>query len=414
MLTKQPFQKGQGGLLAIAFVVLIAIVITGASISQFQNSSAVRTVVTKQSLQSFYAAEAGIQEALATRMLPRSNHYNFSGSSKNYYSRSGSVFANPDPIGGDRNLMAYYRYIILGGNSAKDENGNYYASNNLNPSGVPRLLANDMISENSPFLVISNGLTCLSNGNKSLALPDQLVLGINPTCGVGSTLDSITLVSEVYLEQEHDFATSQPNDKLMQQQIFKDESNITLPKGAFVPGLGWRNAGSSINFDTVWNFSRPGSSNRHPLVLERIVFYNFVDNTIYLNEALPNRNRIQISTPVPAKSAIRLYFRGAIDYKTISPLENDKNLTGCQGANSNNCNIRVLSGTTANGNGGTVYTGNIIVPMLPESTQVLLLPPLENTLPAGQTQTIRVDTRQMTDFNNIAGRRNYRIVFETI
>lgn len=413
---KQGFFKqakfGQGGIITVAVVILLALVIGNSSLSELSRINATRTIVSKQSLQTFYAAQAGVQEAYANRILPRSNYYNFANLPTQYYTRSGRVYANPADT--SQNLIGLYRYVVVGGDPARQSNGNFYPANNLNTVGAPRLVSTDMYPPDSPFMVISNGLTCVKKNVKALVGTDQLIFGVTPSCRdrVNYRLDEVTLVSEVSLAQEHALNTVQPKDRVKQQKIYKDSSNIHLSSNAFVPGYGWTTPSQRLDFQTIWA-DQTNTINNHALKLERVVFYNFADNTIYRDVQVNNRALTVVPGSIPSNAVIRLYFNGPFDYKTLSRTQNDTNLTNCKGAQANDCNIRVMQNVRANGSGGTVYDSNTMIPLLPNSSQVILLPPLTNNLSSGNRHAIRVDTRRMNTFSNNSGRLNYRIVFVT-
>src|SRR5690606_23952950 len=146
-----------------------------------------RSVVTKQTLQTYYVAQAGLQEALATRMLPRNNYYNFvlpAAPANRYYLRSGRVYQ--DPVN-QTDLVGLYRYVVVGGDSARQANGTYYPANSMTPDNISRLLSTNTFPDNSPFIIISNGATCKAASGKSMAALDQINIGPTglPSCNAG-------------------------------------------------------------------------------------------------------------------------------------------------------------------------------------------------------------------------------------
>jgi len=407
-----PAQPGQGGLIAIAVTVLVALVIMAGSLSSMSNMNAIRTVVTKQTLQAYYVGQSGIQEALATRILPRSNFLNFKtpvGSQKPMYTGSGLVYQNPDPIN-PTGLLGQYRYVVVGGQGTRiPANGAYYnptdpaAVNNLN---VPRLIVTDTIPESSPFVVISNASVCKSSTSKSAIQPDALNPGLTPTCKAGYYLDDITLVSQVRLNREQP-TSGVIMDRAQQLRIFKNRNAITLPAGAQVPGYAaWQPAGNIINFDTVWN-----GGNVSP---NHLLVYNFIDNTVYLDTNITGTS-MNIGT-IPAKAVMRVYFNEAFDYRSISPTY-DTNLTDCGvQATAANCRVRVMQGTNAAGDNGNVYLGNTMIPLLPDGSQLILLPPVTPTDQIQSTNNynaIKIDARFLQTFNGSVGTQNYTIIFKT-
>lgn len=413
---------GQAGLIAVAVTILVALVIGSTTLSGMSMLSANRTVALKQSLQTYYAAQAGIQEAVASRMVPRSNYLNFNlTNNKEYYSRSGLVFKDPTQVVGTApatGVMAMYRYVVVGGDSARRSDGSYYSSTATadwkNAQDIPRLVANESMPVDSSFIVISNGLSCKSINGKSVVVPDQLVLSPTPSCKNPSkyALDQITLVAQAKLAQEYS-GSAKPMDKVDKLRYYKDPTKLRLPMGAFLPGYGWTGTNQTFDFQKVWAYSSTADTNEahNPLRLEKVVFYNFADNQIFHNQVVTS-NVVTVGTKIPAKSVIRLFFSGPIDHRSISPTYNQQ-LSDCQGAGASTCRIRVMQGTDAGGNGGVAYAGNTMIPLFPGGTQVILLPPLTGTITGGVRHTIRVDASRMTSYSGSTGPKDYRIVFTT-
>jgi hypothetical protein len=424
---------GQGGMIAVAITILITLVLVGGSISSMSQLNAQQSVVTKQSLQTFYAAQAGIQEALASRMLPRSNYLNFDAASdpsnggkplseKRYYGRSGNIYQ--DPSNTTRGLIAKYRYLVVGGDSARQNNGSgsYYAPGNMTPGGVSRLLSTDTIPADSPFFVISTGTTCKSAQGTSASLPDKLTTGITPGCSSGTQKDEVTVVATVRMNQEPPSVSgAAPKDQIVRQRVYKNNTRIPLESAAFVPGYGWLAANTGFDFNQAWSYQGGNDVNNDPMRLMKVVFYNFADNTVYKNCAVGESNlgaSVNCGN-VPTNSAIRLYFNGAFDYRTISPRADlsDKELKDCKPTGSNpnqadNCRIRVVPNPPMSGS-NHAYSGNTTIPLLPGGTQVILLPPMV-ALSAGQVHQLEIDGTKLRGFSNNPGKTDYRITFTTI
>jgi hypothetical protein len=408
LLYSRKSRVGQGGLIAIAVTVVVTLVLVSGAMSGMSALNASRTVVTKQTLQSYYIAQSGIQEALATRMVPRSNLLNFSASAAAaqtpVYAGSGLVYRNPDPTN-PSGLLGQYRYLVVGGQGARVPNdGSYYNPTVLNNVNIPRLLVTDTIPDTSPFIIISNASVCKSTTNRSAVVPDMLIPGTVPSCKAGYAIDELTLIAQARLNREKNGTLTQM-DRATQMRVFKNSNNLTLPAGAQVPGYtNWQPAGSTINFTTAWN----GGS----VELARVVFYNFADNTVYANVPIAGANT-SVATSVPAKSVIRLYFNNAFDFRSISPSYNS-NLTDCTApATAATCRIRVMQNTNSAGNNGTAYVGNTTIPLLPDGSQVILLPPLTNQLVGNQYNAIKVDANLMRTSGAKTGAQSYTVVFQT-
>lgn len=393
--------RGQGSLIAVAIAILLALILISGGLSGLNTMNSNRSVVTKQTLQTYYVAQAGVQEALASRMLPRTNALNFVTAQAPYFNQSGLVYQ--DPIN-RQGLLGEYRYFIVGGEGARQSNGSYYPISDRTPDGIPRLLATQTIPDASPFLVISKGTVCKSAAQKSVVALNRLIPGSNPQCQTGYVRDELTLVARAHLNRETT-GTTPLMDRADQIRVFKDSSRVILPDGASVPGYAsWLGAGSTIDFEQAW--ANGG------VQLNRVVFYNFADNTLYADVPISGASTT-VATTIPSKAVIRLYFNDGLDFRSISPTFN-RQLTDCAGTGAANCNIRVMQNTTVTGTGGTAYGGNTILPLLPQGSQVILLPPLTGQIAGGGVQhAVRVNATRLRSFNGRSGTVDYTINFVT-
>jgi hypothetical protein len=411
---------GQGGLVAIAVSMVVALVLAATTLSGLTYLNANRTVATKLNLQTYYAAQAGIQEALATRMLPRSNYMSLTSSSNAYYTSSGKVYQNPaelnKPESTRTGLVAAYRYIVLGGDAAKDSSNNWYASGSTNTfTDIPWLLETDTIPTSSPFIIISHGITCKPLDKRAEVSADALILGSNPSCKSNFEKDEIVVVARVAMNQPG-ADNARPADKVDRLKIYKPrkvgavtQPIFKLPSNAFVPGQGWTTTAPELNFHDIWTYTASNTAT-NPVRLSKVVFYNFTDNTIIRNVDITG-SATTIAGTIPSNAAIRLYFNGPIDYRSIDPT-NDRSLAGCK-ADADTCRIRVVSNPPMSPT-NHAYSGNTMIPLLPGSSQVILLPPLTNTLPGGTPHQIQVDASGIRGpINNATGSTDYTIDFTT-
>lgn len=439
---------GQGSILAVAVTLLISLIIAGSAMVGLNQMNANRTVVTQQTLQTYYTAQAGIQEALATRMVPRSNYLNFLANRPTgvtpYLNTSGLVYQDPR---NQQNLVGVYQYLIVGGDPSRRADGSYYGipsgppfalsadttQNAVNP--VPRLVTFQSSPPTSPFYVMSQGFVCKSPGgavgvNQFVGSPvtNPSQIGLTPQCKAPYALDALTLVSQVAVESETPGAT----DRLNQVWQFKNPANINLNGPVFIPGQGWIQNG--VNFTNAWQYTA-NNSGMTPSRLTRIVFFNFGPNKIYQSVDLTaNANRTTVGNAIPINASMMLYFDGPIDYRSLSAnitgnradLMYDRNLAGCKlgdqnGAappspvtDTNNCAIQLYSNPTAPGTGGTQYSGMIVVPILPYLTKVLLLAPIGNNVGGNTNYEIRVRNDVMKSASLSSGPVNqYTIAFRT-
>lgn len=383
-------QQGQAGIIAVAVTVLVALVITTMSLSQLSLSNAQRSIVTKKTLQTYYVAMAGIQEAHATKFVPGSNKcylINDAVDCPTQYAGHLSGRAYADPITRAQ-LMGIYRYIVVGGNPARRTNGTLYtaADGNPNNSNVPYLSTMSVIQDQSPFYIISQGSTCLAPGGT--VMPN--VIAVNnttgiPSCPNGTTLDQMVIVTLANYDRE-----AGAQDAQRRVTITRNSNSITLPddptivgtEGAFVPGHGWRN--NNINFETAW-----AENNNELAEPVKVIAFDFTNNTIFAEQNITGANTNLGN--IPQNSALKVFFAGRVNYRTLER-NNDKDIDGCKSGNdpANNCNITLERG-------GTPYENMMIYTPPTLSSQVLLLPPLggagngnyEITIRGNQAQGIR-------------------------
>jgi hypothetical protein len=424
---------GQGALIAIAVTIMIALVLGGTTMSSLMQMNSKRTVITRQSLQTYYVAQAGIQEALATRMLPRSNALNFmnkatlpTGASP-YFPDSGLVYEDP---GKQRGLIGVYRYLILGGDPSKNASGNYYnapsgppfslgpdtTNNPSNPK--PRLLTFQSSPDESPFYIISNGLTCLANngqvgkdqfiGSAANQAANPQLIGTQPRCNNGYSLDEITLVTKVQLESEKPGVWDQLNQTwtyrnyvIGSNKDYSSPKNIPLPGSTFVPGSGWVN---SVNFTDAWTHS---STSNSPVKPTQIVFFDFATSQIYHKQTLDTGSTTTIpsTTVIPPKASMMLYFDGPIDYRSLS-VNYDRNLDGCK-TGVGTCAIQFTDSSNK------PYTGMTVVPIMPYLTKVLLLAPIGNNLNNATTYKLVLDQNFISSFSGARLSGKHTIEFQT-
>ena len=403
----RPVARGQGGLIAVALILLIGSVMVAMSLANRTNQTATGAVAVKQSLQAYYVADAGIQEALANRLMPRSNYQSFVNTSGNdpylKAGSSGQAYQDPDTR---QNRLGQYRYVVLGGDSARDKNGNYYANTSMANSEMPRLYAYNTIPSDTPFMIVSKGTICRTAGSRvSVAELNKMTqYSVDARCANGTVADSITLLAVVRINNEN----GSPNGQVVNLMSFKDDSQVRLPYGSAVPGYGWKNANDTVDFNTMWK--------QGGVTLKHIEFYDFATNQPYKGQDITGAFTT-IPGTVPSSATIRLYFDTPIDYRSIS-ITNDRNLTDCQTNPATKCRMQVmqpdlpLNPVKADGTGGKAYTGNVIIPLVPVATQVTLLPPLTNTIDATNRFAIKIDGKSMRTFNNLPG-EDYTIVFNT-
>ncbi len=416
-------KAGQGGLIAIAVVLLLTLSIGGGLLGSMTQQNANQAILTEQNAQAYYAAQAGVQEAIATRMLPRSNYLNFDinpdsadgikYSQKAYYRISGEISQN---LKTNNKTIAKYRYMVLGGDSARKPDGEYFNKNQPSADD-PYLLSINKIPTESPFIVVSEGVICRPDSKYGLALVNKFETTdaakvLDADCKANTIRDQVIVVAEVNLLNPD--GTTQ--DKIVGQRIYKNPKEIKLPAGTFVPGKGWIKPNTDIDFNDMWNanYKANNSGDKNPLTLKKIVVYNFTENAVLKDCNVTSQDETSCGktiSNIPKQAlAFRLYFNGPFDFRSISPNTRltDSSLEECKGSNANDCHIRIMPKT---GPKRDAYTSNIILPLYPGGTQIIVLPPLK-AYGKNEQFTLEVDTRKMRSFNGERGKLNYSIDFQ--
>jgi type II secretory pathway pseudopilin PulG len=317
-------QSGQSLMMIAMVMSMLMVGAVGYSLVQMNSQNTDATMTYKQQTQSYLLAKAGLDEALATRLIPRSNQLTYrtnfvpnnfiaqvtNGSLRNntwsvfgvgpynqavnfntnifpFYQGSGRV--NEDVQNPNTPVLGYYRYMVVGGTlSRKAADGSYYNADNPNDDNLrananqrySQLVENEYFrNDGTPFIVVSNGFTCTQNG--SMAAPNAVIppngLGA-PRCANGTVPDQTTLVMPLTMEvmSNPDSMNRQANpDQTMETRIYKGPA-FQLPRnfdGNFmrvsVPGVGLVWSGQNIDFQTMWNANQRLSSK-----LNGIVFFN--------------------------------------------------------------------------------------------------------------------------------------------
>jgi hypothetical protein len=338
--------RGQGILIGVAAILLASLVLMGTGIHEMGWMHTKATVDNKTNLQLYYVAQAGLQEALATRMVPRSNYLavNTVAGASSPYPLSGSVYQNPETL---TNRLGLYRYIVLGGDPAVTSGTGVFNSS-LFQKNLPQ----------QPFYIISEGSVCRSNTNQSIAVnqisPNTAAEGA-PQCATGFSLDQITLLSTVDLSR----SVNATKDVLNTYRTFKTNTALPIPTPVFAPN--YSGLVSTVNFNTIWSTGTAGNNADKSLKPVRVVIgtpLTTTPNVVTIAGPGTTAGPSNIST----KSILWVHFQGAVDTRTI------KN-AACN-ADPLQCPVRVKKST------GEYYGGSILQPNWPGTTQVVMFPPL--------------------------------------
>jgi hypothetical protein len=312
-------EHGNGLLIALAISIVAALAITGISVSQLGMLNSRQAVSIEKSSEKYYCARGGIQETLASRMVPRTNRRALKGIEAEPYNPSSGVCK----IAPDKKL-GIYRILVLGGDPNRDVNGNF--SDEGKPPG-------DVIRQ--PFYIVSQGAVCR---NPKTREPGINVIDVRDNGEVyckGSThtlLDKVTLISKV------DFSRNNPSksDRVEGLRVAIDPNKFSLETPVWQPCR----SGNGISTDV--NFNEAFQCNVFPN-LHRVAFYQSGQTTAQ-NVIVDQAGPFTSTSPgpiVPGTSYIRLVYNGPIDYRTLY----GANMAACF-TNPGQCNVQVVKVNT--------------------------------------------------------------------
>ncbi|MBY0450988.1 MAG: hypothetical protein K2X01_10230 [Cyanobacteria bacterium] len=402
---------GQVSSLAVILVFLVlAVVITGLSISRLQLGTTQRILEVKNMDAAYTFAMSGIQEAIATRMSPRSNFIALENKQtpsgtiaqqfRPYQAESGYVYK--DPIN-KTELVGFYRYFILGGDPArKPTSGDWWLGNSI-PSGTPPYNAIggdaihflDIIPE-QPIIIVSRGSACIDPktrliGSNQLQYP---LSGFTPRVPRCNSTNFKLYEQTILAVYDMSRTTSTHTDKIVDYRLFSTSeyapgfaNDVTIPNNIRVSITGSLSYSpntplNAFNFQRVWN----ASSNNPQFaawVPAAVSFYNLSATSPYWFETLSfsgspaTANLDSGHPPVDAKSAIKLQFRGAVDFLSMFadqktrdyPAGQYRSIKGCQD-NPDTCNVVICKLPEH-----TLMSGTATFPNNPANTAFITLPP---------------------------------------
>ncbi len=373
--------KGQASSLLLAVALVIAFIVIGnQAAGLFRQNSAKHVVIERRHLQAYYVAKAGINEALGTRILPRTNYLSFANPQNAFYRTSGYIRSNPSVFNSP--VTGIYRYFTLGGDPGRQlGNGQYYGQ------------ATEVVTKNvQPFYVISQGTVCVN-------AQDALVPGIQynqntnkPQCPSNSSLISITLMVTVDLSR----STGLNYDLISKYQPVSDASNIQLPSTVELASGGFTN---NIDFESVW-------SNRSAAIPRLVVIQNIRSlqnpaGSTDCNKGLDRSSQNKciymqvINGPtttinpgnfqVAPGDTFRIYFNQPIDYRTLYIGKTKPGGAQSQASDFDQlkqrcvddlsyCNVQIRENTA---NGPLFTLPATVIPNLPSSSSFMVFPPVK-------------------------------------
>lgn len=408
-------ESGQGGLFISALITMLAITFLGLSLSMTSYVNARRAVTTKQSSQLYYLAHAGIQEALASRFLPRTNYLNFlkyigvTNNNPPLYGRSGLVHADALKPS-QSNLIGVYRYVTLGGHAGVDVDTGELEEGFLTSNSI-----------NQHFYVLSKGSVCMHKETNEVGIGVITVIGDSsgtprPYClNSDYELEELTLLTEANLSRANDPLY----DEIAGYRIYSDDNNITLPTPVFIPGTTGANQISHyVNFEDAWSSGQ--DFNTFPVRPTKIAFYNVSDDEVeaeYVFDIQGPTTTIPKSKKIDPRSVIRIFFNGGVDYRTlyINPKNNEAIEEDCLApdADLEDCHIR-----TRRRQNGKIFGQSTLTPNLPGSTMLTILPAIGtgDVMQGDEEYQLELDAELSDWYGNKLGNNSsngYKIIFTT-
>jgi hypothetical protein len=401
--------KGQAGSIVLAVILVVSFIVLGnQAAGLFRQNSSKHIVIERRHLQAYYAAKAGINEALGTRMVPRTNYLSLVDPQNSFYRTSGYIRSNPVLPRSATNGI--YRYFILGGDPGRQlGNGQFYGG------------AIDVVSKNvQPFYIISQGTVCV-NAQNALVSGIQYNKSTNrPQCPANSDLISMTLTTSVDLSS----STGLQYDLVSKYQPVPNPANIQLPSRVELETGGFA---QNINFETVW-------ASRNPAIPRLVVIQNVKslqdpsgstdcnkgldrsskNKCIYMQAITGTTTTINSGNfQVAPGDTFRIYFNQPIDYRTL--------YTGAQSQASDFdqlkqrcindlsfCNVQIRENTV---NGLLLTSPATIIPNLPSSSSFLVFPPVKQSDGFSNGNYVLSIQNQVKTFKGTAS-NTYNIAFE--
>jgi hypothetical protein len=392
----------------LGFTTIVGLVFSSMGITEVKRLSAVGI-----NDQLYYTAQSGIQEALSTRFKASSNFFNMVDVAdyKNLalypvgqaplFPFSGRVFR--DKPNGGQALIGAYRYMVFGGHMGKNIDNTW-----LNP----KVDYFDMVSVNEvvrqPFFVASKGTICV-NENGDLVENAIRFVGNKPTCTTGTTQRDLVIQSQFQLPETADFystgtsarkcglanppctvgstALNNTSDLNFTTRVTGGSTYVNAP----VSLVGSASQASTLKFEDEW--SKPSTSGSYALPERLFMYQEGTENPATVRDmvaisgtatTLPTRVKGTATvSQLTTKDAIRIFFRGPIDYRSIYGTDDKL----CRDASTAwKCNIRVeelKSDGTPNIDVGTgkpkVRIEASMYPLPPNNSCLLIYPPAETT-----------------------------------
>lgn len=361
--------QGNAALTAI-IMGLLFLIVGGLGYSYLNNLEAQRNIVGESQQSLFYVAQSGIQEVLANRFYPRTNHLALEQATvktpgllpppdEPYFRNSGRV-TTTTLNGADEVLVGVYRTLILGGDPARNPNNGQFLKT---PDNYNQLVThNDQIAQD--VFVVSRGMVCVNEANQVVNDAAQLANAM-PSCTTGTPRQQ-TVMARFELSRPDPNNPQNVINRLVERIDLSDSTaDINLPIPVQFADGSIRN---TFNFEAEW------ATNHSYAHLEKVMFYptiNPANNTNQRNLIDVNGPTINGPTNIARDEAIRLYFRGAIDRRSIYGFDPDN----CKEKSKiNDCNIRVEK-LDYKGNVVDTYTSSTLIPVYPAMTQVIVYPP---------------------------------------
>jgi hypothetical protein len=395
---KKGASQGQAAIIAIAITLLVALIVMGGAISNMALFNANRTIAIEKSLETYYIAQAGIREAISSRMIPRTNYLNFvppatrqaNGMLNPVYQLSGRVFERPNTTP-PTNLVGIYRYFILGGDPSRNPDSTDLGNKQYWPTNNPNLLDN---TTRQPFYVVSRGAVCRERNTKRVMFDSVSYTPAGGTvCSNNYELDQMTLVAKV------DMSNANPGCnglscvetlRYFNAETFRADRPLYV---SFNGATQLAGANTDLPFEPIWNKSNATPGDSAPAA---IAFYSPSDTIPGSWSLIGAPGQTQINN-VPTNTIMRLMFNGNIDMRVIgrdssgtAVVSGPQGVAACQ-ADPTLCYFQIWR-LRPDGTPDQIYNNIQPIPVVPGSSQVVLFPPADfsSALTSGSQYELRI------------------------
>lgn len=401
--------KGQGLLIVVA-VAMVAFLTAGAiSLNGGLFQQAKLETSTAGSLQLYYTTQAGIQEAVGTRLYPATNYlnsvlntpptgvaqFNSDPSWRPRFLNSGFITTKGATNAAPPVILGRYRYMVLGGQPSRNPSGGgwYNTMGGSNKNNIT-YYTHPSIKVRQPAYILSKGSVCLTKDGS--VLPNDIRPKNVDFKNEGFTCTTGTLREQVGVAMVWIQDPTKGSKVALSKMLPVGRDNVTFPQGYRVANASGTPV-RAVTFEDEWK------SNRTQVYLEQLAIYDEEPFLSDFNQAITRsplpfrlqsynnfyKGKQRLSGTIKSNSTFKLCFRGSLFEPSLVKYNYDKNDPNACINNRQNCGIRIeklgnnWQPIIANGKPSAQQSIKII-PVYPALSQVSIYVPYDK---ADQYQT---------------------------